>query len=354
MKTAKTSLLFVAVLGLLALCGSARAADGMVSYWRFDEESGTTAYDSVGANDGTLINGPFWTTGQVDGALSFDGVDDYVDCGSDSSLSFSNTVPLTLEAWVYNNLDIPEYGPPSSETFRIILERSTAWANGYAFQYCYYSGYGYPGYMVWAGFYSGREGFTNYQILANQWYHLAAVYNGTDWVIYINGVAQTTTNIGSGSGVVSTTLLIGKSKPDSTRLHNGIIDEVRIWDEALTCICTGIVDIDIKPGSYPNSINPKAGGVIPVAILTTEDFDASTVDPVTVALEGAGARGKGKSGRYGSMEDVDGDGDLDLVVQIENVIEWDTDATEATLTGETYDGIAIQGTDTVNIVPPEE
>ena len=113
------------------------------------------------------------------------------------------------------------------------------------------------------------------------------------------------------------------------------------------------VEIDIKPGSYPNSINPNAGGVIPVAILTTDIFDASTVDPQTVELEGAGARSKGKSGRYGSMEDVDGDGDLDLVVQIENDIDWDTDATEATLTGETYDGIHIQGTDTVNIVPPE-
>ena len=62
--------------------------------------------------------------------------------------------------------------------------------------------------------------------------------------------------------------------------------------------------------------------------------------------------GKGKSGKYGSMEDVDSDGDLDLVVQIENVINWAPDATEATLTGFTLDGIPIVGTDSVNIVPP--
>ncbi|MHC4172595.1 MAG: hypothetical protein ACYST5_06595 [Planctomycetota bacterium] len=133
------------------------------------------------------------------------------------------------------------------------------------------------------------------------------------------------------------------------------------WDEAsdfvealLTFEVATPVEIDIKPGSFPNSINPNAGGVIPVAILTTDDFDASTVDPETVALEGADARGKGKSGRFGSMEDVDADGDLDLVVQIENVILWAPDATEATLTGLTNDNTPIEGTDSVNIVPPDE
>ena len=42
------------------------------------------------------------------------------------------------------------------------------------------------------------------------------------------------------------------------------------------------VDIAIKPGSDPNSINPNQKGVIAVAILTTEDFDATTVDPLSV------------------------------------------------------------------------
>jgi hypothetical protein len=128
---------------------------------------------------------------------------------------------------------------------------------------------------------------------------------------------------------------------------------MRISGEVVPLPISVTVDIDIKPGSYPNSINPNAGGVIPVAILTTDTFDASTVNPETVALEGAGARGEGKSGRYGSIEDVDGDGDLDLVIQVVNDINWTPDATESTLTGETFDGIPIEGTDSVNIVPPE-
>ena len=51
---------------------------------------------------------------------------------------------------------------------------------------------------------------------------------------------------------------------------------------AVTQIAPPRVEIDIKPGSDPNSINLRSKGVIPVAILTTEDFDATTVDPLSV------------------------------------------------------------------------
>ncbi|HEM61926.1 MAG TPA: hypothetical protein ENO24_06515 [Chloroflexi bacterium] len=109
------------------------------------------------------------------------------------------------------------------------------------------------------------------------------------------------------------------------------------------------VAIDIKPGSEPNAINLSANGIIPVAILGSADFDVNDVDPTTVTLEGAALRLKGKSGNYGSFEDVNGDGYLDLVVHIVDFIVSDG-ATTATLTGSLWDGTPIEGTDSIVIV----
>jgi hypothetical protein len=105
------------------------------------------------------------------------------------------------------------------------------------------------------------------------------------------------------------------------------------------------VSIDIKPGSYPNSINLKSKGKVPVAILTTDDFDAYDVDPVTCAFAGADPL------RW-KMEDVDNDGDYDMLFHFKTrELQLIKISTEATLEGETYDETPIVGTDSVNIVP---
>ena len=111
---------------------------------------------------------------------------------------------------------------------------------------------------------------------------------------------------------------------------------------------TASIDINIMPGSEPNPINPKSKGMIPVAILTTDTFDASTVDALSIAFSWNGAaEGHGK----GHIEDADGDGDFDLVlhfnIQDTGIACGDT---FASIIGTTFDGQAIKGSDSLRTV----
>jgi len=122
-----------------------------------------------------------------------------------------------------------------------------------------------------------------------------------------------------------------------------------------TACPTPTVEVDIKPGSDPNSINPGSKGVIPVAILTSDEFDATTVDPHTVRFgpEGAPVDTIGGGKLKAAIKDVDHDGESDLIMHFRT---QETDIqpgdTEACLEGSTYDGIPIWGCDSVRTVPP--
>ncbi|MEJ2247369.1 MAG: hypothetical protein P8Y80_15035 [Acidobacteriota bacterium] len=112
------------------------------------------------------------------------------------------------------------------------------------------------------------------------------------------------------------------------------------------------VTIDIKPESNPNHINLRSKGVLPVAILSSNLFDATTVDPGTVMLNNAGVRANGKKPKFlAHMEDVNGDGLYDMIfyIDIPQLLLTPED-TKAVLQASTYDGTLILGEDSVSVV----
>lgn len=115
------------------------------------------------------------------------------------------------------------------------------------------------------------------------------------------------------------------------------------------------VDADIKPGNAKNKVNAKSQGRVAVAIYTTADFDAASIVGSTVQLAGVNAD-------HFALEDVDGDGDLDLILHFDtqDVIDalgitlnsGESVTVDAELTGETVDEVMIQGLDTIEFFQP--
>jgi len=134
---------------------------------------------------------------------------------------------------------------------------------------------------------------------------------------------------------------------------NSATDGVRLMTNALDAATNTAMEItiDIKPGSQTNPINPKSSGKIPVAILSTPDFDApSEVDKTSLTF--------GRTGDEHSLafcnkkgEDVNGDGLRDLVCHFKTKLTgFKFGDTEGILKGQTVGGVPIEGHDVVRVL----
>jgi hypothetical protein len=226
--------------------------EGMVSYWRFDEGSGRTAEESVTGYDGALQpGGPAWTTGKIDGALSFDGSDDYVEFSAEDMPTGERTVGL----WFYTadqipnrqlfgyggNSNVPQHSSflidfPSADKTQIRVHRH----------------------------YSGGEVFTYTagSPMTNAWYHLAFTTDSSGSKLYINGQLVVSNDV-----VISTYVLgkdgfigaitdgsgVGPFVHPSYPIFSGLIDEVAIHNRALT---SSEIQLQYNNGLYGIEITP--------------------------------------------------------------------------------------------------
>jgi hypothetical protein len=147
------------------------------------------------------------------------------------------------------------------------------------------------------------------------------------------------------------------------------------WVEVCQVELAQAVKVDIKPRSCPNPLNVESQGVVPVAILGSEDFDVNNIDGASVRLAGVAANRSSLEDSAAPASDgnececttdgPDGYTDLTLKFKMSQIAVELLNATGElvegqelvlTLTGLLYDGTPIEGSDCVVLVGqvPEE
>ncbi len=201
----------------------------LVSEWRLDDASGTTIQDQWGTNPGTWYGSgggdytsPSWRTSSEcvsNGCLAFDGTDDYVNCGNEANLNITSM--LTISVWAKPVLLEGDHrriaGKGTSYSYEIALNSS-----------------GYPRFdIVFAT--SGLRSITGTTTVPlNNWHYIAATYNGSTMILYQNGtITGTPISISESITTSATNFLIGKRSSLGDDWFNGLIDDVRIYNQAI-------------------------------------------------------------------------------------------------------------------------
>ncbi len=226
----------------LFLVSTLYAEPNLVAHWEFDEGNGITAGDSSGnGNDGTLVNGPVWTSGIIEGALDFDGSNDYVLVFDDDSLDVSGAI--TVSTWLKLDGDVSTQniikkiasdGSYTGGGYHLLFTDDTDYSDGtcrMVFQKA--SGTGGTG--------SGNYGTnTNWDRVVSEtntwrkgvWYHFVAAWDGTtdsnSMKMYINGVLDASHTAGQ------STIKTNSYNLKISGSFEGKIDDLRIYNRALS------------------------------------------------------------------------------------------------------------------------
>ena len=201
--------------------------ESLVGWWTFDEGMGDTVVDWSGyGNHGTLMGGPKWSEGYQGGALEF-GPGRYVDCGTNAAKEVTND--FTLAAWA-------KLAPGTAGNYGGIGGRLM------------YDGTNYFGfavvrhssnvYRLWVGDGSAdlakSAASSNVTYTDTEWHHVAGVREGQINALYVDGVRQASTTL-TGFVPSSQFFYIGRQYSTQTdRTFIGLIDDVRIYNRALT------------------------------------------------------------------------------------------------------------------------
>jgi len=195
----------------------------LISWWKFDEGQGTIAYDSIGNNHGTIY-GATWTIGQFNGALSFDGMDDYVDM-ADTVKNYLET-SYTFSAWIKTNTILGVHS--------IAAYRRSTYDIGY--QILLHLQHNNSDVQFAVG--SQNYAVASYPdaLTTNTWYHIVGIREENVLNVYVNGV----------SGIPDSETF-GEISPDNFKIgaihccgqviqsfFDGTIDDVKIFNKALS------------------------------------------------------------------------------------------------------------------------
>ena len=193
-------------------------ASGLVSWWKAEDN----AYDSVGGNHGTAINGATYAAGKVGQSFSLDGINDYVEIPHDASLSVAPSSPMSFETWLYRTSTSSAQHIFSKRTgctfFNYQLALDTLGHNGLCFggnatQSC-------------------TTGGTS-DLPLNTWTHIVGTSDGSTVKLFING--KLAASVAGTIGAQNTApLKIGAAGTCGTYLFGGLIDEVKIFNRALS------------------------------------------------------------------------------------------------------------------------